>query len=49
MAFIIVVSNAWGLLLGEWRGVSKGTLAVVLSGISTILLAVYLVGYGAAL
>ena len=46
MAFIIV-SNAWAI--GEWRGVSKGTLAVVLSGISTILLAVYLVGYGAAL
>jgi L-rhamnose-H+ transport protein len=49
MAFIIIVSNSWGLLLGEWRGVSKATRRVVLSGIGTILWAVYLVGYGAAL
>jgi L-rhamnose-H+ transport protein len=46
MSFIIVVSNAWGFLLHEWRGVSRRTLAVVMLGIVTILLSVGLVGYG---
>jgi L-rhamnose-H+ transport protein len=49
MAFIIVVSNFWGLLLHEWRGVPRPTLAVVLAGIATILLSVVLVGYGNSL
>jgi L-rhamnose-H+ transport protein len=49
MAFIIVVSNLWGILLKEWRGVSRRTFAIVLAGIATILLSVYLVGYGNSL
>lgn len=49
MAFIILVSNAWGLLLREWQGVSRRTFAVVVTGIVTILLSVYLVGYGTSL
>jgi hypothetical protein len=47
MAFIIV-SNAWGLLLGEWRGVSRHPCGRIIWD-RTILLAVYLIGYGAAL
>jgi L-rhamnose-H+ transport protein len=46
MAFIIIVSNAWGLLLKEWQGVGRRTFAVVLAGIITILLSVFLVGFG---
>jgi L-rhamnose-H+ transport protein len=46
MAFIIIVSNTWGLLLKEWRGVSRRTFAIVLAGINTILLSVFLVGFG---
>jgi L-rhamnose-H+ transport protein len=46
MAFIIIVSNAWGLLLKEWQGVGRRTFAVVMAGISTILLSVFLVGFG---
>jgi L-rhamnose-H+ transport protein len=46
MSFIIVVSNAWGFLLQEWRGISRRTLAIVLLGIVTILISVGLVGYG---
>ena len=49
MAFIIVVANFWGITLKEWRGVSRGTLAVVFTGIATILISVILVGYGNAL
>jgi L-rhamnose-H+ transport protein len=49
MAFIIIVSNAWGFLLGEWRGIPRRTLVIVLLGILTILISVGLVGYGNSL
>ncbi len=46
MAFIILIANVWGLLLKEWKGVSKKTLSVVLVGILTIILSILIVGYG---
>ncbi|WP_107828289.1 L-rhamnose/proton symporter RhaT [Mucilaginibacter yixingensis] len=46
MAFIILVANMWGLLLKEWKGVSKKTLATVIIGIATIILSVLIVGQG---
>jgi L-rhamnose-H+ transport protein len=48
MSFIILVSNAWGLLLREWQGTGSRTRAVVLLGIAAILLSVALTGYGDA-
>lgn len=49
MAFIILVSNGWGMVLKEWRGVSAGTFRLVLTGIAVILGSVVLVGYGNSL
>lgn len=46
MAFIILVANAWGLILKEWKGVSKGTRNSVIAGILLIILSVLIVGYG---
>ena len=46
MAFIILVANMWGLLLKEWKGVSRGALVTVIVGIATIILSVLIVGYG---
>jgi L-rhamnose-H+ transport protein len=46
MAFIILVANMWGLLLKEWKGVSKKALVTVIAGIATIILSVLIVGYG---
>jgi L-rhamnose-H+ transport protein len=46
MAFIILVSNAWGIALGEWKGVTGKTKTVIAIGIATILASVILVGYG---
>jgi len=46
MAFIILIANAWGLVLKEWKGVSKKALTVLIIGILTIMLSVFLVGYG---
>ena len=46
MAFIILISSAWGLFLKEWKGVSRRTFATVIAGIGVILLSVLLVGWG---
>ena len=49
MAFIILVANMWGLLLKEWKGVSKKTIMTIITGIIIIILSVLLVGYGNSL
>ncbi|GAB3905020.1 L-rhamnose/proton symporter RhaT [Mucilaginibacter boryungensis] len=46
MAFIILVANMWGLLLKEWKGVSKKAFTTVIVGIATIILSVIIVGKG---
>ncbi|QHS57514.1 L-rhamnose/proton symporter RhaT [Mucilaginibacter sp. 14171R-50] len=46
MAFIILIANAWGLLLKEWKGVSKKAIYTVIAGIATIIVSVLVVGYG---
>ncbi len=49
MAFIILIANMWGIILKEWKGVSKKTKLVITLGIATIMLSVFVVGYGNAL
>nr|WP_262915704.1 L-rhamnose/proton symporter RhaT [Niabella ginsengisoli] len=49
MAFIILIANVWGLILKEWKGVSKKTMFTVIAGIVVILLSVLLVGLGNSL
>ncbi len=49
MSFIILVANMWGLLLKEWKGVSKKTMTTIIIGITVIILSVILVGYGNSL
>jgi L-rhamnose-H+ transport protein len=46
MAFIILVANIWGLVLREWKGVSKKTIATITIGIAAILISIFFVGYG---
>jgi L-rhamnose-H+ transport protein len=46
MAFIILIANAWGLALKEWKGVSKKALQTVIAGIVVIILSVLVVGNG---
>ena len=46
MAFIILVANVWGLVLNEWKGVSKKALTTVITGIAVIMLSVIIVGKG---
>lgn len=49
MASIILVSNMWGILLKEWKGVSRKTKVTLVLGIMAIVLSVILVGYGNSL
>ena len=49
MAFIILIANAWGLVLKEWSGVQRKTFITVLAGIGIIILSVLIVGYGNSL
>ncbi len=49
MAFIILVANMWGLVLKEWKGVSKKTKTTIFIGILAIIIAVLIVGYGNSL
>jgi L-rhamnose-H+ transport protein len=46
MAFIILIANIWGLVLHEWKGVSKKAFATVIAGIAVIILSVLIVGHG---
>ena len=46
MAFIILIANAWGLLLKEWKGVNKKTTRTIVAGLVLIILAVLIVGLG---
>ena len=46
MAFIILIANTWGLVLNEWKGVSRKAKFTVIGGIVTIIFSVVIVGYG---
>jgi L-rhamnose-H+ transport protein len=46
MAFIILVANLWGIVLKEWRGVSKKAYTTLVIGIVVIILSVVVVGRG---
>lgn len=46
MAFIIVFSNLWALVLKEWRGTSFTTHAWIAVGIAVLIVSTIVVGYG---
>lgn len=49
MAFIILISNAWGILLKEWKGVDRATHRSIITGIITIILSICVVGFAKTL
>jgi L-rhamnose-H+ transport protein len=46
MAFIIIVSNLWGIYFKEWKGSQKNTMRVIALGIATVILSTLVVGLG---
>ncbi len=49
MAFIILISNMWGLFLKEWKDVPRKVLSLFIIGLLVILASVIIVGYGNSL
>jgi L-rhamnose-H+ transport protein len=46
MAFIIIVSNAWGIYFKEWKGSESKTMRIISLGIFTVILSTIVVGLG---
>jgi len=46
MAFIIVFSNMWGLLLREWKGAERRAYTLITAGLVVLLLSTVIVGLG---
>jgi L-rhamnose-H+ transport protein len=49
MSFIILVANMWGIVLKEWKGVTKKTTTTIVIGIAVIIASVIIVGIGNSL
>ena len=49
MAFIIITSNLIGLITKEWRGSSRKTVGVVLTGITILIVSTIIIGCGSKL
>lgn len=43
MAMNITVSNIWGLILNEWKGVSKKTVVVLITGLIILILSTFVI------
>ena len=46
MAFIIIFSNMWGLILKEWKGSSLKTVRMILLGLMILILSTIIIGLG---
>ena len=42
MALNVVFSNVWGIILKEWKGVSKKTVTVLVAGIIVLIISTFL-------
>ncbi len=49
MAFIILIANLWGVIIKEWKGVSKKTITTISVGMIVLLISILIVGYGNSL
>lgn len=49
MGMVIVISNVWGFVTGEWRGVRGRPVLLMFIGMALLLIAITLIGCGAAL
>lgn len=49
MAFIILIANLWGVIIKEWKGVSRKTISTIVVGIIVMFISILIVGYGNSL
>jgi L-rhamnose-H+ transport protein len=46
IALIVLTSNAWGVLLGEWRAAPRAAFRRMLAGSAVLVIAAFLIGQG---
>lgn len=46
MAFIIVFSNMWGLILKEWAGSGRKTIRTIIAGLVILVISTWIIGLG---
>jgi L-rhamnose-H+ transport protein len=46
MALNIAISNIWGIILREWKGVKPKTIVVLIAGIIVLILSTFIVKLG---
>ena len=46
MALNIAISNIWGIVLNEWKGVNRKTIVVLVIGIVVLILSAFVVKLG---
>ena len=49
MIFIILISNFWGYIFKEWKGVSRRAVSIILSGIALLVVAVVFLAFAGSL
>ncbi len=49
MGMVILVSNFWGFVTGEWRGVHGKPIRLIIMGVVSLLIAISFIGYGTTL
>jgi len=49
MAFIILIANLWGVIIKEWKGVSRKTISTIVTGMTVMFISILIVGYGNSL
>lgn len=49
MGMVIIISNVWGFVTGEWRGIHGKPIKLIIIGIILLLIAIVLIGYGTAI
>ncbi len=49
MGMVIVISNVWGFVTGEWKGIHGKPVNTMIAGIILLLAAIAVLGYGATL
>jgi len=49
MAFIIALSNIWGLIFHEWKGISTRTRFLLEVGLAALLASTFVTAYGSYL
>jgi len=48
MGMVILISNIWGIVTGEWKGVRGKPVYLIVIGVVCVLIAIGLIGYGTA-